>query len=65
MMAPEKEVPKVSLPFQIIEAINESRATRDASKRETPSLFDFYQAKEGDTFEAGWRNKLIWGDNCW
>jgi len=58
-----KEVPRVSLPFQIIETINESRATREASKAETPSLFDFYQAKEGDTFEAGWRNKLIWGDN--
>jgi len=22
-----------------------------------------YEGKEGDTFEAGWRNKLIWGDN--
>ena len=30
---------------------------------ETPSLFDTYEGKEGDTFEAGWRNKLIWGDN--
>src|SRR5437762_14374367 len=58
-----KEVPKVTLPFQIIETVNESRATREALKRETPSLFDFYQAKEGDTFEAGWRNKLVWGDN--
>ena len=27
------------------------------------SLFDTYSGKEGDTFEAGWRNKLIWGDN--
>ena len=26
-------------------------------------LFDTYEGKEGDTFEAGWRNKLIWGDN--
>jgi DNA modification methylase len=26
-------------------------------------LFDVYEGKEGDTFEAGWRNKLIWGDN--
>lgn len=35
-----KEVPRVSLPFQVIETVN---ATREA--------------------EAGWRNKLIWGDN--
>ncbi len=27
------------------------------------SLFDFWDAKEGETFEEGWRNKLIWGDN--
>src|SRR5881397_2447950 len=59
----KKEVPRVSLPFQVIETINESRATREASKKDTPSLFDFYHGKEGDTFEAGWRNKLIWGDN--
>jgi adenine-specific DNA-methyltransferase len=58
-----KEVPRVSLPFQVIETINESRATREVSKKETPSLFDFYHGKEGDTFEEGWRNKLIWGDN--
>ncbi|MBL0058525.1 MAG: site-specific DNA-methyltransferase [Elusimicrobia bacterium] len=58
-----KEVPRVSLPFQVIETVNESRATREAKKTNTPSLFDFYQGKEGDTFEAGWRNKLIWGEN--
>lgn len=59
-----KEVPRVSLPFQVIETMKESRATREARKgglQET--LFDIYQGKEGDTFEAGWRNKLIWGDN--
>ena len=27
-----KEVPRVSLPFQVIETINESRATREAQK---------------------------------
>ena len=27
-----KEVPRVSLPFQVIETINESRATREASR---------------------------------
>jgi adenine-specific DNA-methyltransferase len=59
-----KEVPRVSLPFQVIETVNESRATREAKKGGMQgTLFDIYEGKEGDTFEAGWRNKLIWGDN--
>jgi len=58
-----KEVPRVSLPFQVIETVNESRATREAQKTKGYGLFDTYEGKEGDTFEAGWRNKLIWGDN--
>jgi adenine specific DNA methylase Mod len=58
-----REVPRVSLPFQVIETVNESRATREAQKGKTLSLFDTYEGKEGDTFEEGWRNKLIWGDN--
>ena len=59
-----KEVPQVSLPFQVIETVNESRATREAKKGEVQgSLFDIYEGKEGDTFEDGWKNKLIWGDN--
>ena len=59
-----KEVPRVSLPFQVIETINESRATREANKaHQQRLLFDVYQGTEGDTFEEGWRNKLIWGDN--
>ena len=59
-----KEVPRVSLPFQVIETVNESRATREAKKLpQQGTLFDFYKGKEGDTFEDGWRNKLIWGDN--
>jgi adenine-specific DNA-methyltransferase len=59
-----KEVPRVSLPFQIIETVNESRATREAAKGGTQGgLFDVYEGKEGDTIETGWRNKLIWGDN--
>lgn len=57
------EVPRVSLPFQVIETVNESRATREASKTKPLSLFDVYEGKEGDTFEDGWKNKLIWGDN--
>jgi adenine-specific DNA-methyltransferase len=59
-----KEVPRVSLPFQVIETVNESRATREAIKHGVQGgLFDVYEGKEGDTFEAGWRNKLIWGEN--
>ena len=58
-----KNVPRVSLPFQVIETVNVSRATREAQKATSLGLFDVYDGKEGDTFEAGWRNKLIWGDN--
>jgi adenine-specific DNA-methyltransferase len=59
-----KEVPLVSLPFQVIETVNESRATREVKKLPQQStLFDVYEGKEGDTFEEGWKNKLIWGDN--
>jgi DNA modification methylase len=58
------EVPRVSLPFQVIETVNESRATRETKKDGVQAtLFDVYEGTEGDTFEAGWRNKLIWGDN--
>jgi DNA modification methylase len=58
-----KEVPRVSLPFQVIESVNTSRATREAQKATSLGLFDVYEGKEGDTFEKGWKNKLIWGDN--
>lgn len=59
-----KEVPRVNLPFQVIETVNESRATREAKKKpQNLSLFDVWEGKEGDSFEDGWRNKLIWGDN--
>jgi len=59
-----KEVERVTLPFQVIETINETRATREAAKKpKQASLFDIWQAKEGDSFEEGWKNKLIWGDN--
>lgn len=59
-----KEVPRVSLPFQVIETVNESRAAREAKKGGVQGgLFDVYDGGEGDTFEAGWRNKVIWGDN--
>ena len=58
-----KEVPRVPLPFQVIERVNESRATREAKKDRGRTLFDIWDREEGDTFESGWRNKLIWGDN--
>ncbi len=52
-------VDKILLPFQnleVIETINESRATRE---KEKGTMF-----KNTPTFEEGeWRNKLIWGDN--
>lgn len=58
-----KEVPRVNLPFQVIETVNESRATREEKKQKLPLLFDIYEGTEGDTFEEGWKNKLVWGDN--
>lgn len=58
-----KEAPRVNLPFQVIETVNESRATREEKKQRLPLLFDIYEGTEGDTFEEGWKNKLIWGDN--
>lgn len=58
-----KEVPRVNLPFQVIETVNESRATREVQKTKGGMLFDIYEGKEGETFEEGWKNKLIWGDN--
>jgi len=59
-----KEAPRVSLPFQVIERVNESRATREAKKVGVQAtLFEVWEGKEGETFEEGWRNKLIWGDN--
>jgi len=59
-----KEIDRVNLPFQVIETINETRATREAAKKPLQKgLFDVWEAKEGDTFEEGWKNKLIWGDN--
>ena len=59
-----REPPRANLPFQVIERVNESRATREARKQpQSFSLFETYQGDEGETFEEGWRNKLIWGDN--
>ena|SRR5688572_19833418 len=60
-----KEVPRASLPFQVIETVNESRATREAKKGGTQTtLFDVWEGKEGDTFEDGWKNKLRLSWTC-
>ena len=60
-----RETPRVNLPFQVIETVNESRATREVRRTggTQGGLFDVYEGTEGQTFEEGWRNKLIWGDN--
>ncbi|HOP61590.1 MAG TPA: site-specific DNA-methyltransferase, partial [Candidatus Saccharicenans sp.] len=47
-------------PFQIVEAINKPRTGKEEPQ---PSLFELWKGEEGDTFEEGWKNKLIWGDN--
>ena len=60
----QKEIQSVSLPFQIIETINESRATRETRQsNQQLTLFDVYEGKEGETVEEGWKNKLSWGEN--
>jgi len=59
-----REPPRGTLPFQVIERIHESRASREARRGGLQSgLFETWQGREGDTFEQGWKNKLIWGDN--
>jgi DNA modification methylase len=59
-----REVLRVKLPFQVIETVHESRASREASKLpQERSLFEVWEGREGSTFEDGWKNKLIWGDN--
>lgn len=47
-------------PFQIVEVINKPRTGKEEPQA---SLFDYWKGDEGQTFEQGWRNKLIWGDN--
>ena len=50
------EIERISLPFQTIETINESRATREKEK----GTFFRGQNKVDD---VTWHNRLIWGDN--
>ena len=59
-----KDVPRVTLPFQIIETVNENQSARKSEKNGAQAtLFDIYTGDEGDGFDDGWKNKLIWGDN--
>jgi len=58
-----REAPRVNLPFQVIERVNESRATRESRQAPQQGLFEMFDSKEGSSFDQGWRNKLIWGDN--
>lgn len=57
------QVERVALPFQRVEIINESRASRESGPLfATGQLIPdplFASASERDT----WRNKLVWGDN--
>jgi adenine-specific DNA-methyltransferase len=48
------QVERLALPFQTVETINESRATRE---RDTGALFG------GATHAERPRNQLVWGDN--
>lgn len=60
----QREVERIALPFQRVEVINESRATR-----KTSPLFSSGELIPDPLFEhledaaEPWRNKLIWGDN--
>jgi hypothetical protein len=54
------EPPRVSLPFQVIEVIEEGRTSREGLLDAQLGLFG---AKSKGPAEDGWRNKLIWGDN--
>jgi len=62
---------RVSLPFQVIERVNETRATREQREEEraghVATLFDYWRADEEQKADPGdgWRNKLIWGDNLY
>ena len=50
------EVDRIVLPFQTIETINESRATREKEKKTGADMFK-------EEANANWHNRLIWGDN--
>ena len=54
------QVERIALPFQVVETINQSRATRE----QMPMLAGLPPLFEGQTTaDTSWKNKLIWGDN--
>lgn len=56
--------PGVSLPFQVVERVNETRATREARETRFATLFDVWDGqKEPSPSDDEFKNKLIWGDN--
>lgn len=60
------QIDRKILPFQVIETINEDITSREARKYgpgHQAKLFDTWKGVEGETFESGWKNKLIWGEN--
>lgn len=44
-------------PFQIVEVINKPRTGKEEPQL---NLFETWEGKEANTFEEGWKNKLIW-----
>lgn len=53
------QVERIALPFQVVETINVSRATRE----QAPMDAALAPPGRGNPEPDGWRNKLIWGDN--
>jgi adenine-specific DNA-methyltransferase len=53
-----------NLPFQVVERINETRATRTRKESEGDTLFDYWDM-DSDAINSGeeFSNKLVWGDN--
>ncbi len=58
-----REVERVALPFQRVELINESRATREGAPLFATGALLPGPLLEQAGKETAWRNKLIWGDN--
>lgn len=52
----ETEIERMALPFQTIETVNESRATREKEKKVGRDMFQAMST-------GNWYNRLIWGDN--
>ncbi len=53
------DVDRIILPFQTIETINESRASREKQKAQSRGLV----FEDQDKYGSNWYNRLIWGDN--